>query len=240
MSPADGRLLPRTAAGPTERAREPLQERSMRTSVLYRSACAHRTQPIRRPGDIRRGRSELPAVDLAAVPGVEHKDHEPALVDGVEHPVVADPDAQHAVGTCDHLQRGRARIRSKGIDGLADPAAYRLIQGQERLPGARPPLDPVRHRCYSPASALTCSHGTDSPGSASASRAAAASARSSSNSRASRSLMPPSASANSAGTIAASRSPCSVRYTTCPRAASRAAPATPGVPSTGSSLMTSG
>ena len=38
---------------------------------------------------------------------------------------------------------------SKGIDGLADPVAYRLIQGQERLPGARPPLDPVRHRGYS-------------------------------------------------------------------------------------------
>jgi hypothetical protein len=32
-------------------------------------------------------------------------------------------------------------------------------------------------------------------------------------------------------------SPRSVRYTTCPRAASRAAPATPGVPSTGSSLI---
>ena len=41
------------------------------------------------------------------------------------------------------------RIGSKGIDGLADPVAYRLIQGQERLPGARPPLDPVRHRGYS-------------------------------------------------------------------------------------------
>jgi hypothetical protein len=34
-------------------------------------------------------RNELPAVNLAAVPGVEHKDHELALVDGVEHPVVA-------------------------------------------------------------------------------------------------------------------------------------------------------
>jgi hypothetical protein len=65
----------------------------------------------------------------------------------------------------------------------------------------------------------------------------AASARSSSSSRASCSLMPSSASANSAGTIAASRSPRSVRYTTCPCAASRAAPATPGVPSTGSSLI---
>jgi hypothetical protein len=40
MSPADGRLLPRTAAGPAERVREPLQERSMRTSALYCSACA--------------------------------------------------------------------------------------------------------------------------------------------------------------------------------------------------------
>lgn len=44
-------------------------------------------------------RGELPAVDLAAVPGVEHQDDELALVDGVEHPIVADPDAQHAVGT---------------------------------------------------------------------------------------------------------------------------------------------
>jgi len=40
MSPAGGRLLPRTAAGSAERVREPLQERSMRTSVLYCSACA--------------------------------------------------------------------------------------------------------------------------------------------------------------------------------------------------------
>ena len=36
-------------------------------------------------GDIRRGRSELPAVDLAAVPGVEHQHDKPALVDGVKH-----------------------------------------------------------------------------------------------------------------------------------------------------------
>ena len=42
--------------------------------------------------------------------------------------------------------------------------------------------------------------------------------------------------ANSAETMTARRSPCSVRHTTCPRAA----PATPGVPSTGSSVITSG
>ena len=81
-------------------------------------------------------RGELPAVDLAAVPGVEHQDDELALVDGLEHPIVADPDAQHAVGTCDHLRSGRARIGSQGLDCLSDPAAYRLVQGQERLPGA--------------------------------------------------------------------------------------------------------
>jgi len=75
-------------------------------------------------------RGELPAVDLAAVPGVEHQDDELALVDGVEHPIVADPDAQHAVGTCDHLRSGRARIGSQGLDCLSDPAAYRLVQGK--------------------------------------------------------------------------------------------------------------
>jgi hypothetical protein len=64
------------------------------------------------------------------VSGVKHQDDELALVDGVEHPLVADPDAQHAVGTRDHLRRGRARIGSQGIDCLADPAAYRLSRAR--------------------------------------------------------------------------------------------------------------
>ena len=55
MSPADGRLLPRTAAGPAERVREPLQELSMRTSVLYRSA-----------GPITPSRYAVPAISGAA------------------------------------------------------------------------------------------------------------------------------------------------------------------------------
>ena len=73
--------------------------------------------------------------------------------------------------TSDHLRSGRARVGSKGINCLADPAAYRLSQGQERLPGARRHSIRYRHRGYSPASALTCSHGIESPGSASACRA---------------------------------------------------------------------
>jgi hypothetical protein len=76
------------------------------------------------------GRGELPAVDLTAVADVEHQDDELALVDGVEHPIVADPDAQHTVGICDHLRRGRARIGSQGIDCLADPAAYGLSRAR--------------------------------------------------------------------------------------------------------------
>jgi hypothetical protein len=50
----------------------------------------------------------------------------------------ADPDPQHAVGTCDHLRRGRPRISSESIDGRTDPAAYRLVEGEKRLPGTRP------------------------------------------------------------------------------------------------------
>jgi hypothetical protein len=40
---------------------------------------------------------ELPAVDLAAMPGVKHQDDELALIDRVQDPVIADPDAQHAM-----------------------------------------------------------------------------------------------------------------------------------------------
>ena len=52
----------------------------------------------------------------------------------------------------------------EGIKGLADPAAYRLVQGQERLAGPRPPLSPVRHRRYSPAVALRAHRGLVVPG----------------------------------------------------------------------------
>jgi hypothetical protein len=61
------------------------------------------------------------------MPGVQDQHDELALVDGLKHPVVSDPDAQNTVGTGDHLRRRRARIRGKGINGLADPAADWLI-----------------------------------------------------------------------------------------------------------------
>ena len=73
MSPANGRLLPRTAAGPTGPRPGTAPGTDMRTSVLYRSACAitpsrHAVLAISaRP-------AVVPAVDLAAVPGAEHKD----------------------------------------------------------------------------------------------------------------------------------------------------------------------
>jgi Predicted metal-binding integral membrane protein (DUF2182) len=106
-------------------------------------------------------RQELPAADLAAMPGAQHQNDQLTPVKGVKHPVIANPDTQYAVRACDHLRRGRSRIDSEDVDG------------------------------YSPASALTCSHGTESPGSASASRAAAASARSSSRIPCATSALPP-------------------------------------------------
>ncbi len=75
----------------------------------------------------------LPFVDLAAMPGIQNKHDEMALVDGVQHPVVADPDTQHSVGTDDHLRRRRARIRGERIDGLPDPAADWLVRDRNAL-----------------------------------------------------------------------------------------------------------
>ena len=89
---------------------------------------------------------------------------------------------------------------SQVADGTIPPLGSLPARMPVPADAENPSHDPVRHRSYTPASALTFSHGTDSPGSASASRAAAASARSSGNSRVSCPLMPSSASANSAGT----------------------------------------
>jgi hypothetical protein len=59
------------------------------------------------------------------MPGVHHQDDKLALVHGVEHPVITNPDPQHAMRTGDHLRRSRPRIRSQPIGSLADPPAHR-------------------------------------------------------------------------------------------------------------------
>lgn len=77
---------------------------------------------------------------------LDYQDDKLAFVDGVENPVIAHPNSQHTMSASDHLRAIRPRISPQRINRGADPAAHRLVEGQECLAGTRPPLNPVLHR----------------------------------------------------------------------------------------------
>lgn len=82
-------------------------------------------------------------VDLAAVAQVDHQNHEPAVINGVDHPVVAHPDAVCATQALQSDHAGRPRLRAERVDGGLHAAADPFIELGQGAQGIASDLDVV-------------------------------------------------------------------------------------------------
>src|SRR5215831_4207035 len=120
-------------------------------------------------------------VDLAAVANRCDGDNVSRIVYRVDDPVVTDPRSQPGPVSFERRHVGRAWLAGKTVDRAGDGLTGRRIELAERSAGAGPDVDGVDGHAgalYRPSSALTCSQGTDSPGSSIAASASAASSAS--------------------------------------------------------------
>lgn len=91
-----------------------------------------------------------PAIDITAVPDFYHEHQQSLVFDGVENPVVANPDAKNrSVFTLQRLRAGWAWIHREAVDRVDDPAKRRLIfDFLEVALGGGLELDAVRRLCH--------------------------------------------------------------------------------------------
>lgn len=93
----------------------------------------------------------------------QHSDKSRSIIDIINDAIVAYSDTVVTDGPMHSPRAGRTRLGGESIDTRTDPLPHVVGEAAELSPSRGAQLHRIAHD--NPSSALTCSHGTESPGS---------------------------------------------------------------------------